>query len=376
MPALLGSAALGFAGFALLLPVAPMWAVHNGADKQGAGQVKTVLMACTVVAQLLVGRLGRVVGARVTLAIGLMLLGVPAVLHVFAGTLWAVLALAALRGLGFGILTVSGVDGVAGLFAQEHRGRAVGAYGLAIAAPQFILTPAAPWLAEQVNFGSVFLLAAAPVLAVPFALAFTRPVPTPPRRADDARFTFSAGLLSTIAALVVITASGGAILTFAPQFGSADAAFVSLLALTGATALARWLIGGIADRFGPGRFIRPMLYLGATGLVVLALGIVRGSLVGEVMIVSGALLVGVAYGALQNVTLVQAFAATGEHARDKVSVVWNVGFDGGTGIGALAVGALATAASFPTAFTALAAACLAMGMTCGSVQKRRSGHSE
>jgi ABC-type uncharacterized transport system permease subunit len=79
---------------------------------------------------------------------------------------------------------------------------------------------------------------------------------------------------------------------------------------------------------------------------------------------------------LQNVTLVQAFAATGEHARDKVSVVWNVGFDGGTGIGALAVGALATAASFPTAFTALAAACLAMGMTCGSVQKRRSGHSE
>ncbi|WP_158166666.1 MFS transporter [Mycolicibacterium smegmatis] len=363
MPALLGSAALGFTGLAFLLPVAPMWAVRIGADNLGAGLVNTVLMACTVVAQLLVGRLIRRVGTRVTLAIGLLLLGGPALLHLFAETLWAVLALAALRGLGFGILTVSGVDGVAGLFAQEHRGRAVGAYGLAIAAPQFVFTPLAPWLAEQVGFGAVFALATAPVLAIPFALALTRPVPTPPRRDDDEKFALTVGLLSPIVALVVITASGGAILTFAPQFGSAEAAFASLLALTGVTALARWLVGGLADRFGPARFIQPLLYLGAVGLVTVAAGIARGALTGEILIVVGAALVGIAYGALQNVTLVQAFAATGEHARSKVSVVWNVGFDGGTGIGALAVGALATSGSFPMAFAVLAAACTATGLT-------------
>ncbi|ULN51117.1 MFS transporter [Mycolicibacterium goodii] len=363
MPALLASAALGFTGFALLLPVAPMWAVRIGADNLGAGLVNTVLMACTVIAQLVTGRLIERAGARATLAIGLLLLGGPALLHVFAETQWAVLVLAALRGLGFGIVTVTGVDGVAGLFAQEHRGRAVGAYGLAIAAPQFILSPLAPWLAEEVSFGLVFALATAPVLAIPFALAFTRPVPTPPRSADGERFALTAGVVSPIIALVVITASGGAILTFAPQFGSAEVAFAALLALTGVTALARWLVGGLADRFGPGRFIQPLLYLGAVGLLIIAAGIARGALVGDTLIVAGASLVGVAYGALQSVTLVQGFAATGEHARSKVSVAWNVGFDGGTGIGALAVGGLATAGSFPMAFTVLAVACTAMGLT-------------
>ncbi|AKS36178.1 transporter [Mycolicibacterium goodii] len=373
MPALLASAALGFCGLALLMPVAPMWAVHNGADNLGAGLVNTVLMAFTVVGQMSVARLIGRVGAPVTLAIGLLLMGGPALVHLFAGSLWAVLGLAALRGLGFGILTVSGVDGVAGLFAQEERGRAVGAYGLAIAAPQFVLTPVAPWLAEQVGFELVFVLAAAPMLAIPCALAFTRPAPTPPpRRGDGERFVLTAGLVNPILALVVITASGGAILTFAPQLGGADAAFASLLALTGMAALARWLVGGPADRFGPARFIQPLLYLGATGLLIIAVGVARGAPAGDVLVVAGAALVGVAYGALQNVTLVQAFAATAEHARGKVSVAWNVGFDGGTGVGALAVGALATAASFPTAFAVLAAACAAAGVTwCFTHSNRR-----
>ncbi|MFN3003855.1 MFS transporter [Mycolicibacterium wolinskyi] len=364
MPALLASAALGFTGFALLLPVAPMWAVHIGADNLGAGLVNSVLMGCTVLAQLLVGRLLKRVGAPVTLAIGLVLLGAPALAHMAAGSLWAVLLLAALRGFGFGILTVTGVDGIAGLVPQEYRGRAVGAYGLALAAPQFVLTPAGPWLAEHVGFELVFVLAAAPLLAVPLALAFTRSVPTPPRTTED-RISVSRGLVGSIAALVVITASGGAILTFAPQFGSAEVAFGALLGLTGAAALTRWLVGGVADRFGPAKFIDPMLYVGAIGLVTVAFGIGAHGL----LVVAGAVLVGVAYGSLQNVTLVQAFAASGEHARRAVSVAWNVGFDAGTGLGALAVGALATSNSFPSAFAAMAVGCVVVG-ACWTVGRR------
>lgn len=62
MPALLACAAMGFAGFSLLLPVAPMWAVRIGADNLGAGVVNGLLMLCTVIAQLLVGRLLRRAG--------------------------------------------------------------------------------------------------------------------------------------------------------------------------------------------------------------------------------------------------------------------------------------------------------------------------
>ncbi|CRZ17008.1 transmembrane transporter [Mycolicibacterium neworleansense] len=356
MPALLACAALGFAGFSLLLPVAPMWAVQIGADNLGAGAVNSVLMLFTVIAQLLVGRLLRRAGWAATQALGLVLLGIPALLHLPTGSLWQVLLLAALRGLGFGILTVCSVRGIAALIPQERRGRAIGAYGLSIAAPQFVLTPLAPWLAENVGYQWVFVLAGVPLLAVP--LAFTRPAPTLVHEPHSDRLDGARGLVGPIAALVVITAAGGGILTFAPQLGGATTALGALLAMTGTAALARWLVGGVADRHGAARFIAPMLAVGAVGLAVIAAGIG----VGGYVVVIGCALLGTAYGALQNLTLVQAFAATGEHARGAVSVAWNVGFDAGTGLGSLAVGALATSFSFSTAFGVMTAACVGIAL--------------
>lgn len=370
MPALLGAAALGFTGFALLLPAAPMWAVHIGADHLGAGLVNTVLMGCTVIAQLLVGRLLRRVGWPVTLAVGLVLLGAPAVVHMFAHSLWAVLLLAALRGFGFGILTVCAVDGIAGLVPPERRGAAIGAYGLSIAAPQFVFVPLAPWLAEHIGFESVFLLAAAPLVAVPLALIRTHPVPRPPAHSGE-HLPVTRRLVNPIAALVVITAAGGAVTTFAPQFGSAEMAFGALLGLTGTAAVSRWWIGGVADRYGPVRFIAPMLGVGALGLVAIALGLADQR---AVVVIAGSVLVGAAFGGLQSLTLVQAFAAAGEHARGAVSVAWNVGFDAGTGLGALAVGAVATAFSFPAAFAVMTAACVGVGLMW--VPTRHDGQSE
>ncbi|BBX32685.1 transmembrane transporter [Mycolicibacterium mageritense DSM 44476 = CIP 104973] len=357
MPALLASAALGFTGFALLLPTAPMWAVRLGTDSFGAGLVNAVLMACTVVAQLLVGRLMRRVGWAVTLAIGLVLLGAPALVHMFAETLWAVLLLAALRGFGFGILTVCGVDGIAGLVPQEHRGRAVGAYGLAIAGPQFVLVPVAPWLAEQVSFDLVFLLAGAPLLGVPLVLMFGSPIPRPATRPRD-HVVATRGLVITIGALVVVTASGGAILTFTPQFSGPATGFAALLVMTGMSALSRWRIGGIADRHGAGRFIAPMLYVAAGGLGLIAFGIPHSG----AAVIAGALLIGTAYGALQSLTLVEAYAVTDTRAHGAVSVVWNVGFDAGTSLGSFAVGALAAGASFPAAFVVMAVGCALVGL--------------
>ena len=49
---LLGSVALWFSGFALLVPVAPLWVIRGGSDALGAGLVTGAMMACTVLAQL------------------------------------------------------------------------------------------------------------------------------------------------------------------------------------------------------------------------------------------------------------------------------------------------------------------------------------
>ena len=64
----------GFSGYALLLPVAPLWAVHGGAGAAGAGLVNGVLLATTVVAQLAVPWTLRTLGHGGTMALGLVLM--------------------------------------------------------------------------------------------------------------------------------------------------------------------------------------------------------------------------------------------------------------------------------------------------------------
>ena len=365
---LLGSAMLWFAGFALLVPVAPLWVIRGGSDDLGAGLVTGVMMACTVLAQLSMRRVLAGLGWRWTLVLGAGLLGLPALGHLATDRLWPVIALAALRGFGFGIVTVCGATAVASFVEPGRRGRALGALGLAIAAPQFILVPVAPLLAERAGFGLVFVLAVLPALAIPLAWPIARAVGDSDRAPAGDSGGGTAAMLrrvlaGPIAALVVITAAGGAILTFTSHILASPAlGFGGLLAFTGAAAVSRWGAGGVADRFGATPAIAPLLFTGALGLA--AIGFRADSVhdsAGRVLVIAGLLVVGVAYGGLQNLTLTQAFAVAGEPARDSVSIAWNLSFDAGTGLGAFAVGAIATATSYSVAFAVLALAAGSVG---------------
>jgi predicted MFS family arabinose efflux permease len=112
--------------------------------------------------------------------------------------------------------------------------------------------------------------------------------------------------------------------------------------------------------------VGPLLVVGAVGLVLVGLADTSP------LLVVGALVVGVAYGGLQSVTLVQAFA-DGEGDHHRVSVAWNVGFDLGTGLGSAVVGAIAAQSSFRTAFFAMACACLVAALVTLKAGPRSSG---
>ena len=365
---LLTMTALGFAGFGILMPVAPLWAAHGGAGEAGVGLVNAVLMLVTVLTQTAVPRTLRRVGWRPTLLVGMALLGAPALMHPLSDDLATVLVLSGARGVGFGILTVCGAAAVARLTAPALRGRAVGAYGLAIAAPQLVLVPLGPWVAAQVGYAPVLLAAACPLLALlPAARlgrlldarsAATAPGPDSPD-ASGRGAALSWPLLSAIIVLTVITTAGGALITFTPQFGiGPTTALLSLLGLTGAAAVARWRLGGYADRHGPRRFFAPLLLLAAAALGVIAWAIGDAGAPREVVVPLAMVLVGVSYGGLQNVTLVAAFAAVPERRSNTASAAWNIGFDAGTGIGSLAVGVIAAGGSFGPSVAVTAALCL------------------
>jgi len=356
MPALVAVSLAGFSGYAALLAVAPAWAVEGGANEAGAGLVNGVLLAATVATQLFVPRLLRRFGTTPVLVAGLVLLGAAAPAYALSDALVPVLAWSAVRGMGFGIVTVLGSTIVAHLVPSHRRGEAIGVYGLAVAAPMVLLMPAGVAVADRFGYGWVFAVASLPLLGVPWGLRLGRLVDAIPsasaaQDADKPHLT-DLGTVRTVlrptVVLFVVTMAGGAVMTFAPQLGFDGLwAAAALLVLALSTALARWLVGSVADRHGAEGFVVPLLLVSAAGIGLWALALVRDE---PWLLIAGALALGVPYGALQNLTLLIAFARVPSAGIPTASAVWNIGFDAGTATGSVVVGAVAAASSFESSF--------------------------
>lgn len=357
--AALGIVALtGFSGYAALLPTAPLWAVRGGADTAGAGLVNFVLLGATVATQFFVPALIRRLGWGSATAAGMVLLGVPAVLHGLSADLLPTLLLSGVRGVGFGILTVAASAAAVLVVAAERRGAAVGAYSLALSVPNVLFMPSGAWVAVTWGFWPVFVLSALPLLGVPACYVLARHLPVrsthAPGQADPTDPAASAAaylaVVPPVLVLVAVTLAGGALITFAPQLVSVGwLGAAGLLALGLLSALTRWRVGQLADRVGARRLVWPFVLVAVAGLGWVA-WLVRTP-VGADLVVPWLLacaLVGTAYGALQNLTMLRAFEAAGPRRVGAASAVWNAGFDAGTAVGSVLVGTVAVGWGFGT----------------------------
>src|SRR3978361_1370414 len=97
---------LGFTSFFLTLSSLATWAVKGGASSGSAGVVTAVMLACTVLVQTAVPWMERRWGLYRVLALGLIALGAPAPLYAVSNQLGSLVAISAVRGGGFAILTV------------------------------------------------------------------------------------------------------------------------------------------------------------------------------------------------------------------------------------------------------------------------------
>ena len=347
MPLLVLMTGLGFSGYAALLPVAPLWAVHGGAGAQGAGAVNGVLMLFTVLTQLVVPRALRLLGWTPVLGAGMLLLGAPAALFALSDSLSLILLVSAVRGMGFGVLTVTGSALVAELVEPARRGQAIGVYGLAIAAPQILFVSGGPWAVEHLGYGVIFAIGLLPGIGAVPAMMLGRRVDHVPDPTEPPPYL---SLLRPMALLLAVTLAGGALITFmAPMSDSALLSTLALLCMTAVAAVARWKAGGLADRHGARAFIWPLVLLTVVGMSVVAWAVRDPQATTAWALLLGATIVGVSYGGLQNLTLVVAFESVSRPHYGAASAVWNVGFDAGTGAGAVMIGLIAGGSSYSTA---------------------------
>lgn len=354
----LAATVLGFGGYALLLPVVPLWVARGGSGAFGAGATTGVLMLVTVTTQLVVPWLLARIGHRWVLVLGMLLLGAPAPLLVISADLGPVLAVSAVRGVGFGLATVAGSAVVAELVPAEQHGRATARYGLAVGVPQFLLLSAGVAAAEQLGFAVVFVAAGVlPLVGALLAAGIRMPARIEPGVRAPGPGAPPAWR-PVLAMLVCSTAQGG-LITFLP-LAVAGAGTVTLALLgTAAGALAGRLVAGeLVDRRGwGGRLLRPGVVLAGVGMTV------EVFVGGGALVAAGAVVVGIGFGLVQNDALTALFAAAGPQRYGSASAAWNIAYDAGTGVGAVGLGAVAEPLGYAAAFgtSAILLALVALG---------------
>jgi MFS family permease len=257
--ALVAVTALGFLSYSLLLSALPVHAAQLGYGLTASGSVTTALLVTTVIVQGAVPALVRRLGLGPVLAVGLLALSVPAPLYLLADGVGALLAISAVRGVGFAVLTVLGSTIAAQAVPPERRGESIGIYGLAIAFPTLAAVPGGAALTLAGHFPEVVALSAVTVVALAFVPGLVRavgPMSGDTRRGGSRAAVRAAATPSLL--LLLITLAGGGLVTFLPIVRPDGAlAAAALLAFGVSTAACRWGAGVLADRIGTWCYCRP-----------------------------------------------------------------------------------------------------------------------
>ncbi|GAA4429502.1 MFS transporter [Georgenia halophila] len=334
------------------MSVIPLWASHGGAGSSGVGATTGVMLAATVVTQLNMVWLFRLLSLRQMLAVGALVLAVATPAYVLTDALAPLVAISAVRGIGFAFVVVAGVALAAELAPAGKVATAAGWYGVAAGLPNVFLMPAGVWLAQTWGFAPVFLCAAGmALLAVPLLLSL-------PEHGRQARRTGPRGWVDrrafTAAGVFLVTAATlGTVATFLPvALPESPMPSIALFVLSVVMVATRLGAGALADRHGPGRLVAPSAIVCAVGAAGMAATVSDG---GPALLVAAAVF-GAGFGAAQNDSFVVVLRHLGPGRSGTASTIWNIAYDGGMGVGPFAVGLALTLTGYPGAFLALAVA--------------------
>ncbi|HIW95521.1 MAG TPA: MFS transporter [Candidatus Corynebacterium gallistercoris] len=356
-----------FGGWALLLPVIPLAVIDQGGSDGLAGLSTGIFMGATVLTQAFTPRLLRGVGHMPVMFGAGLLLGLPALVYALDMSPAVVLAVAAVRGVGFGAVTVTEAALIAELVPPHLVGRSSGVFGATVGIAQLLSFPLGMWLYSHVGTVAVLVVAAAySVIGAVAALRLPvgrRPhVPSIPTEATEAtdhtppRPKVATWKLVTIPGLSIGAAAGGfaAFSTFlAPAIAGVSG--IALALIGGMQIGSRLFAGWYADRVGePGRLNALGLLLCLVGLLTAAFTII--TMPAGVWLMVGALgaaaLFGAGFGVVQTEALLMMFNRLPRENSAQASALWNMTFDSGTGLGAVLLGFVAGTFAYQGAFIA------------------------
>ena len=390
-PGLIGTlvaVAAAFGSWTLLLPTIPLAVIESGQSEALAGATTGIFMLATVLTQIFTPKALRTWGYTPVMVGSAFILGVPSFLYAFSVAPIPVLAISALRGGGFGALTVAESALIAELVPLRFLGKASGTLGLVVGLVQMLLLPLGLTLAKNVGFVSVYIIASVVALgAVVACLRLPRISPAPVD--STAPDSTSPRLVPKVATWKLITVPAIAMNTLAMGFGAISsflpaavrsidpangvviAGFV-LSVVGGTQMVSRYWAGAFADRKGEaGLLIIPSIALGIAGLATTAAAVGLGWPSWSLLFTAA--LFGLGFGAAQNEVLLMMFARLPRSRVSDASAMWNISYDSGTGLGSVLLGFVAGSFAYHGAFAA-AAGIVSVGLAITTADKIVGSH--
>lgn len=377
---MIAATAISLCGFAAVLPLVPLWASHGGAGEFGAGSTTAAFMLTTVLTQIAMPWLLERGGYRWAFPVGSLILGLPTPLFALTTDLGPLVAISAVRGIGFGMVSVAGTVLAARLVPQHQVGRATGYYGLAVGLPQVLILPGGVALALNIGFTTAFwiiglcsLVGAALAGGIWFADGGRN---RPALRSDDRSrrnapeaskgAPLMRALLAPLALMLLTASSAGAIITFLaiPLEQAAWLVGGALAAYAMAVVVGRWSAGMLHDRHRRTLLLLPGMLCAVLGMALVTVGlwsVENGPGPGTaVLVLLGSAVFGLGFGAVQNETVTLMLNRAGPAGYGRASAVWNIGYDAGAGAGAMGLGLVIQLLGYGPAFAITAVALLAV----------------
>lgn len=354
--------AAAFGSWSMLLPVIPLAVIDVGGSDTLAGSATGIFMAATVATQILTPGLLRRFGYNPVMVFAAFMLGAPTLGYLLGVDAFNVLFFSALRGIGFGAITVAQSALVAELVPVRFLGKGSGMLGVFIGLSQMIFLPMGLAISRMFSFELAYLvatvvalIAALMCLRIPRLKAAPKVVPVAANAADS---QVSIWKLVTIPALamVCLSMSFGAVSSFLPaavrELDPVTGAVIGgvMLSIAGGSAMIfRYLSGTIADRRGaPGTTMIPAQIVAFGGVALMAFTLYTGGAVWWLVI--AAIMFGGGFGMVQNEALLTMFLRLPRSKVSEASAIWNISYDAGTGLGSFVLGAVAAQLAYQGAF--------------------------
>lgn len=374
--------ASAFAAWSLLLPVVPTAVIDAGQSASLAGLSTGVFMLATVLTQVCTPWALRRFGYSIIMAVASMLLGIPALGYIIGMDAAPLLTVSAIRGIGFGALSVAEAAIIAELVPLRLLGSATGIFGGVVGLAQMIALPSGLALVDRIGYDAVYIIAASIGGISLIACAAIPAIPPPdpePETTNMVHVPMWHLVLVPALALMFVTTAYGAITNFLPvSMRDLDPATgaamggVMLGVMNFASMISRYTAGKIMDRRGqPGTVLIPCQVLCALGVLLMA-AILALELPVWTMLLA-ALCYGAGFGAVQNEALTMMFYRLPRSKTSEASAIWNIAFDGGTGLGSTFYGMLIATIAFAPMF-GIASGVIAIGLIVTLLDRQLGRH--